>query len=59
MKRKYVQVNKIIGVRFDDKTTRAIRVLADKNRWSMASAVAYCVEQQLKVAPSRTIGRRS
>lgn len=47
MNKKYLQSNPGIFVRFDPKTTQAIRDIAKDKRWSMASTVAWCVEQQL------------
>ena len=58
MKKKYVQQNKMIGVRFDPNTMKVLETVAKEKRWSLASTVAWCVEQHLDVAPSRTIGRR-
>lgn len=58
MNNKYVQKNKLVGVRFDAVTIKALEKVSRERRWSLASTVAWCVEQHLDVAPSRTIGRR-
>lgn len=55
---KYIQKNKGIFVRLDTQTLEALTLLANERRWSMASTVAYCVEQQMKLAPSISITRR-
>lgn len=58
MNTKYVQKNRMVGVRFDEATIRAIEEFAQEKRWSLASTVAWCVEQQLNITPCRTMGRR-
>ncbi len=55
---KYEQMNKAIGVRFDPGVYNAIVEMADEKRWSLASTVAWCVEQQLDVEPTIRVSRR-
>ena len=59
-KRKYTQKNPIVGVRFSPEHLKVIDKTCAKKRWSRASLIAWCAEQQLGLKLDRSgPGRRS